>query len=515
MKNSIHKWGGVLLTAMLVMSVSAFKYRGGEINYLKSDATWHTLLTVKAYSQTPVRIHKFLPIVSLGTVDDKNIPWGATIPDKNGNFYYTSFSPAAYFLPFVFFKIFHLSASEKNLYVFNSILYVLSVILWLLFLTRIFANRRNEFFAAFLGAFVYAFSPEVFHGMGVVYWSQSVFQVSFILQLFAYYLFRFENCEKARIPFYVLCVLNPYIEWSGFVANGGFALAEFCMFFRTEKRSAFAQFFKIGFLTIFSFVIFCFHYLLNVSPKLFFATVKSRFFARNILTSVPILNLIGGYFYSFLWIWVLFFGLSIFLIAKNKKIIFEKRILLFLTLFPSFENLIMKQHAVSYTYDRMKLAFFISFCFCILVLSILDGCKNVKKYRLILFLAVIMTGLLNLKSYRNNPRYIWQTDYRGANEEFARSLRSDYADSILGLERLSVRGYVNLLFGRGIYEFQNLENLIEIAKAKGKRYAILLKANGKPWNMYEFTSAEIFDVKNGASDFYHAPSRLDNLTDQN
>ena len=76
----------------MVIMVSIIKFRGGEINYLDSDATWHTLLTMQAYDETPISQHKFLPIVSLGGVDNKGISWGATIPDKEGNFYYTSFS---------------------------------------------------------------------------------------------------------------------------------------------------------------------------------------------------------------------------------------------------------------------------------------------------------------------------------------------------------------------------------------------------------------------------------------
>lgn len=51
---------------IITVTVSFVKYRGGEVNYLNSDATWHTLLTMEAYEETPISVHKFLPIVSLG-----------------------------------------------------------------------------------------------------------------------------------------------------------------------------------------------------------------------------------------------------------------------------------------------------------------------------------------------------------------------------------------------------------------------------------------------------------------
>jgi sugar phosphate isomerase/epimerase len=118
---------------LMVIMVSIIKFRGGEINYLDSDATWHTLLTMQAYDETPISQHKFLPIVSLGGVDNKGISWGATIPDKEGNFYYTSFSPAGFVLPYLFIKVFRLPINEKSLYYFNTLLFAISAVLWAFF----------------------------------------------------------------------------------------------------------------------------------------------------------------------------------------------------------------------------------------------------------------------------------------------------------------------------------------------------------------------------------------------
>ena len=62
----------------------------------------------------PASEHAFLPIVSLGGDENKYIPWGATIPDEEGNYYYTSFSPAGYFVPWLFIKVFRLEICEKS-----------------------------------------------------------------------------------------------------------------------------------------------------------------------------------------------------------------------------------------------------------------------------------------------------------------------------------------------------------------------------------------------------------------
>ena len=118
---------GILCLTVLSSVIRYEKYKNKDIDYINSDATWHVLLTVECYNQTPIDDHIFLPIVSLGKPSDKWISWGATVPDKKGNYYYTSFSPAGYVAPWAFFKLFNLETKESNLFIFSSVIYCLSV----------------------------------------------------------------------------------------------------------------------------------------------------------------------------------------------------------------------------------------------------------------------------------------------------------------------------------------------------------------------------------------------------
>ena len=152
----------------------------------------------------------FLPIVSLGDELDKDIPWGATIPDDQGNYYYTSFSPAGYIMPWMFLKIFSLPISEGSLYIFNSLLLCISALLWTIFLTQIFNETRNGIIIAFIGTITYITIPEIMHGMGIVYWHQSLYQVTFLLQLIAWYQYRSKDKKRYRFLFYILCLINEY-----------------------------------------------------------------------------------------------------------------------------------------------------------------------------------------------------------------------------------------------------------------------------------------------------------------
>lgn len=185
-KGNVKQLAIVLMAIIVAVVISTIKFRSGDINYINSDATWHTLLTIEAYNETSASIHKFLPIVTLGKTDNKGVSWGATIPDVYGNYYYTSFSPAGFFAPWLFMRIFQLAPTEANLYLFNTLLFAIYAALWAWIICIVFRDSRYRFFLAALGIVTATLSPELLHGMGIVYWHQSLMMVTFLIQLLAY-----------------------------------------------------------------------------------------------------------------------------------------------------------------------------------------------------------------------------------------------------------------------------------------------------------------------------------------
>ena len=480
----------------VVILVSIIKFRSGEINYLDSDATWHTLLTMQAYDETPIREHKFLPIVSLGGLDNKGISWGATIPDKDGNYYYTSFSPAGYILPYIFVKIFRLPINEKSLYCFNTLLFAISAVLWSCFLNIVYKKEKDKLLIVCIGVLSYMFSPELFHGMGIVYWHQSVMQVMLIAQFLTYYQYKSQNSSKAKIAFLIITLFNPYIEWTGYVANAGFAFYELGSSWKQDIKVAWKNAIVIGVVTVASFGLFTLHYLSVVSPIDFFLALKNRFFARNIVSSTLLTDVFGSYFKSFLLLWILLLFLNVWNIVKNGKIEFEKKLILFVLIFPLLENIVMKEHALSYSYDRMKMVFILSFVICELVVQILHSYTQRNRIVFSIILAVTLICCLgNLNYYKQDSKYIWGTTYRETNKRLAEYINEKYSDSILTIN-LAVRGYMNLLFDKGIYEGGNIDSARTIATEKGKNYAIELKIVDAPWNMYQLTGAVVYDINN-------------------
>ena len=494
----------IFTSLLLVIAISIGKYRGGDINYQNSDATYHVLLTMQAYEETQISVHKFLPIVSLGGEQNKGISWGACIPDEFGNYYYTSFSPAGYVLPYLFIKLLHLPIAESSLYIFNTLLFAISSIFMLLLLNSIYKNA-----SAFSGTIlctiaIFVSTPQLLHSMGIVYWHQSVMQVTLIAQTFMYYHMR--KSKAALFGFYFLCFVNPYIEWTGYVANAGFAFAELSANFKNSREYISARkkglfsFEIIVVLTALSALLFLGHFLAVVNAKDFARAIISRFAARNITVKVSVLSLLLGYVKSFSYIWLLLIilvaiasllygGLS--WIRSGK--IWENKILLFVLSFPIIENLLMKQHAIEYSFDRMKVVFPLVFLICDLIYMILLK-KNTRRMTFFVIVLTICTCCSNYFSYLSSE-YIWEAQYREDNAVLAEYINTDYNDSVIGTEDVSVRGYINMLFGRGVYEWTTLEKLRELASETGNRYAILLKTEKiEPWNMTDFGGAEIFDL---------------------
>ena len=115
--------------------------------------------------------------------------------------------------------------------------------------------------------------------------------------------------------------------------------------------------------------------------------------------------------------------------------------------------ILMKEHAFYYTYDRMKFIFILSFLICELSHCLLSNAKEKRYEQVLLFLVTILVCGLNFDTYKKNESYIWETDYRNDNLILAEYISENYSDSILATEsRGAVRGYINTLFDRGIYE---------------------------------------------------------------
>lgn len=492
------------LAAVCVLVLSVVRTPGGDINYYNSDATWHILMTMQAYEETPAAIHHYAPLINMGEEADKWISWGATVPDEQGNYYYTSFSAAGFALPYFICKLLGLPLAEGSLYAINCVLFFLTAALMGAFAVELFGKTRWPLLAGAVAVAVYVCPPEVLHGTGVVYWPHSVMQLTLLLQLWAYYRWTQRDSKGAWGLFLALCLFNPYLEWTGFVANGGYALAEF---FRHRKGwlRGFGSAVAIGVLTVLSFLIFSLHFLSVVDLPSYLEALKGRFLARGTTSSYPFSRLFTGYVDSFLWLWALLAILFVLVVVcwrgfswRKHSLLMGHKWLLFAAFFPVLENLLMKGHAILYTFDRMKLVFPLALILCDLCLLLAE--KLPKRTGAALACALVLAAALgNVTAYVGNEAYVWKADYREGNRQLGQYVVPYEEDSVMGCTAYGGRS-IYLDFQRGVHEYVDLDTMIAMAEERGKRYAILLQLGEDAltsWGMPTYDSVQIYDTLTG------------------
>lgn len=215
----------ILIIFLSILSIFIRYPQVNTYNYYNSDATSHTLLTAKSYSETPIEIHKFVPINTLGNISNKFINNGPSLAmDKYGNNYYVTFSAAGFIIPYLFIKIFNLPYIEQSLYFLNSIIYILCMFSCIKLFKNIFKNKIEENKITILVAALYLFQFETMHSQGIVFWAQSIFQLLLIWQI---YFFINRDKKIYKILFLICCWIMPYIEWTGYISNAGFFIATF------------------------------------------------------------------------------------------------------------------------------------------------------------------------------------------------------------------------------------------------------------------------------------------------
>lgn len=480
-------------------------------NVANLDASYHVLSTVKAMMVNPISIHKFLPIVTYGEIYDKYIPWGATVPDNQGNYFYTSFPVIGFIVPYIYFKITSFPLSLKNLMIFNFIIHFIATLLLCKFLqlslkiTNI--SRQLQNLILVMGAATYIFTYEALYSHGIVYWGHSLFQVIWLIQLIFLVDLLYKQTEIKKWKtclFLVVCILIPLTEWTGYLVNGSIFVV--LLLKPKYRRLSLGVFFA----TIVSGFLHIGHFLLAINSQYLFNSLKSRFFGRssvnsdtNSMSSLG-LKLLHGYWESFGMLFILLLlVVASFLIIKYKKrndnnnlnLIFID--ILFVLCFPLLENIIMIQHAVEYNYDRLKMIIPIIF-----VISVLIPMFN-KNLRQILFFFWVIAIVSNVWAFYNIERESIYFNHKESNIQ--KYIDSDQELIKLVQERTKpdavysinggVRGWVNLTLNRSVYErVVDLSQLKTLVQQRKVTQGVWLIGDDLGNQIFEWKTALIYDA---------------------
>jgi len=218
------------------------------------------------------------------------------------------------------------------------------------------------------------------------------------------------------------------------------------------------------------------------------------------------MHLFKGYWRSFGTL-LLVTGGGILAAVSSKKlrsnligILNELRAPAFVMLFVLLENILLKQHAAAYSFARMKAVFILMLLAFAALSAVSAGFEKKQKIINSVVTAVfVLAAAYNLGGYlKMDNDYQWSADFRIKNEELAREIKSSYSsENSVVAQSAAVRGYTNMLFGRGVFEGvpglnrSTLQHAIE----RDKQYFIyLIYTDDLLCDMYEYGDYIVYDV---------------------
>lgn len=483
----------------------------GEDFYI-SDSPYHLLLTMESYKENPISIHEFLPIQTLGAQYNKYIDNGPSIlHDKLGNAYYVTYSPMGFYVPYLFCKILGLSLNLNSIYYFNCFLMLICGILCSLIIRMLFKNRIFPFFAFI----AYIFVPEVLYTQGIVYWHQSLSQVFLLLQIliFTYFIKGVKKHKKLlKVFFLVISFLFAYTEWTGIISNIGFAICALVWKISANRKGkqlkltydhrGSTYILLLGGTTVLSLVYFFWRFSrrIPVEGVLEQLTGRAEFHANS---SVHLL--FKGYIESYgallvFTLVLIILALSIkssriYLIGNIKK---EYVLLLFAALFPMTENLILREHALIYTFDRLKLA---PFLILVLFLSIRSLQENSKLWMPICGICLVAVSVFGLMTYDIGKTRDMGGDYKKSIvlRDYLQKEYLNKDEAILVKCGQRAWGYLQTFYHRNIFctSYYSPKRLIAEANGRECDYIIYLPSELVKNDTGVYKEAEIYNKKTG------------------
>ena len=341
----------------------------------------HVMVTELAFEQTPWRIHHLLPISTLGAPFNKyvdNHP-GAESTDRFGNYYYTSTPPLTFVLPYLAAKLTVGAPTLTALRWYNVSLQVAAA-LALGILAYLCARRPGKDFSLWLLAalttvVIYLTAPECLLSHTLTLWAQQFYAVLFVLEIIVFLFW-----PSAPLLLFVMAFIGCLADWTPYVAHIGMAAIAMASYLKTRDRRALPLAVALVAGCIAGGLCMIAWFNTEFSVHDYFQDLMNRSEARSEGTLRETLAFLPLYINSFGLFTIV--GL-IALVGRPWTLLSQpqgpRRSFIFPGVDPFFlaigiiaialvENLLMKGHALYYSYDRLKgvelLALFVSWAAC-------------------------------------------------------------------------------------------------------------------------------------------------------
>jgi hypothetical protein len=208
--------------------------------------TAHILQTFDIWSQNGISHHFYSPIYTYNNPGDKFISSLGGIGDKAGNFYYISYAPFGFILPYFILNAFQDQPTVLGLQLFNLFIGFWAGIFFLALLLNIGFSK----FLALIGILLFWFNPAILWFFGNVYFIDQLSWLLLIILVYCTYRLHFttNHLNKVKLLICIILLFLCYTEW-----KGQFFIISYGLFLIITKQ---LKIFKYWFLTLFAIAAF-------------------------------------------------------------------------------------------------------------------------------------------------------------------------------------------------------------------------------------------------------------------
>ena len=330
------------------------------------DAASHVLVTIVAYDHVPVSEHHFVPLFTAGARHDlwiDDLPTASRMSARGYN-YYTSWPPGFFVAAWAFHQALGMAPTPASLRGLNIALHYSSVALLFLLCFKLAKKYGGsaagpELWAPpTVAALVYLAAPEALRSHLFSYWAEQLWQPIMLLQLLA---FLVGTRWPSIVAIGLLGLCGTLIDWTAYVSNGGYFLAFVWLYWRKRDARSLWGALGIGLATLLGGGLLFIWFTSKVSLSELLAAQHYRAGVRT--GGVLDYARLGlGYVLSLGPFLLLLVPVLMAARAQGARQIWARLPpgpFLFVAGFPVLENVLLANHASSYTYDRLKaVAFF-------------------------------------------------------------------------------------------------------------------------------------------------------------
>ncbi len=219
------RYVGILLLLFTISVAIRWPHLGRPMGKHHEFCTATALRVLTVWEQEGIASKGFNPATNFAGIANKNINNHAsgsrTMVDAQGNYYYVSHPPLAYYLPHAAFSVLHLEATVGSVVIFNLLINLLCG-----FGIFLLANKLlpDDDWIGVLSALIYWFTPAVLWFQSNVYMSDMMVQPFFIGILLLVLTIRV-NPRPAYIALLaVVGFLATYTTWFGLLITGSSAV---------------------------------------------------------------------------------------------------------------------------------------------------------------------------------------------------------------------------------------------------------------------------------------------------